>query len=167
LGRSTLNGGTTLPHRAIQVLHRTDGSGTTAIFTHYLAEVSPTWKKAVGASTSVSWPSGQGVKGNFGIADAIGKTEGSLGYVELSYVTKLHLSVASIENKTSAFITPSVAGAQAAAASLQTVPTDLRFYVVNAQGQMLIPSRDTPGSLSIVSKMMGRKGRHWHTCSGG
>jgi phosphate transport system substrate-binding protein len=156
---STLNGGTTFPHRAIQVLHRTDGSGTTAIFTHYLAEVSPTWKQAVGASTSVSWPIGQGVKGNFGIADAIGKTEGSIGYVELSYVTKLHLSAASIENKASVYVAPSVAGAQVAAASLQTIPADLRFYVVNAPGTNAYPIAGYSWVIVYQKQADGEKGK--------
>jgi phosphate transport system substrate-binding protein len=134
-----LNAGVTLPHRAIQVLHRSDGSGTTAIFTHYLAQISPTWKRAVGASTNVSWPLGQGVQGNFGEASAIGETEGSIGYGESSYVASLHLSAASIQNAAGAYVSPSIAGAQAAAASFQAVPADLRFYVVNAGGAQAYP----------------------------
>jgi phosphate transport system substrate-binding protein len=155
----SLNGGVNLPHQAIQVLHRTDGSGTTAIFTHYLAEVSPAWKKTVGASTSVSWPNGQGVKGNFGIADAIGKTEGSIGYVELSYVTELHLSAASIENKAGAYIAPSIAGAQAAAASFSTIPTDLRFYVVNAPGADAYPITGYSWIIVYQKQADGEKGK--------
>jgi phosphate transport system substrate-binding protein len=134
-----LNAGVVLPHRAIQVVHRSDGSGTTAIFTHYLTEVSPTWERVVGASTKVSWPIGQGVQGSFGVTDVIGKTEGSIGYVESSYVTNLHLSTAFIENKAGAYVSPSITGAQAAAASFQAVPADLRFYIVNARDAHAYP----------------------------
>ncbi len=73
-----LNPGVSLPHRAISVLHRSDGSGTTAIFTHYLAVVSPAWKSRVGAGTSVSWPTGQGAKGSEGVAEALSATSSTL-----------------------------------------------------------------------------------------
>jgi phosphate transport system substrate-binding protein len=134
-----LNAGVHLPHRQIQVVHRSDGSGTTAIFTHYLAQISPMWQKAVGAGTTVAFPVGTGEQGNGGVADALTSTEGSIGYVELSYVTKFHLSAASIENKAGTFVSPSIAGAQTAAASLQAIPADLRFYAVNAGGIQAYP----------------------------
>lgn len=134
-----LNAGVTLPHRPIHVFHRSDGSGTTAIFTHYLAQVSPTWKRSVGSSTKVSWPIGQGVQGSFGVTDAIGKTEGAIGYVEASYVTRLHLAAASLENRAGNYVSPSIAGAQAAAATFQTVPPDLRLYIVDAPGAQAYP----------------------------
>ena len=135
-----LNTGTNLPHGAIKDLDRSDKSGTTAIFTHYLASISPRWKAAVGASTQVSWPIGQEAQGNFGVADAIGQTEGAIGYVEQSYVEAgRHLSVASIENQAGTYVSPSIAEIQAAAASLQTIPADLRFYAVNAPGANAYP----------------------------
>jgi phosphate transport system substrate-binding protein len=134
-----LNTGVALPHRPIHVFHRSDGSGTTAIFTHYLAQISPTWKQSVGSSTKVSWPIGQGAQGSFGVTDAIGKTEGAIGYVEASYVARLHLSAASLENRAGASVFPSMAGAQAAAATVQNVPTDLRFYIVDAPGAQAYP----------------------------
>jgi phosphate transport system substrate-binding protein len=134
-----LNTGIVLPHRAIQVLYRSDGSGTTAIFTHYLAQVSPTWQRVVGAGTSVAFPIGSGEQGNGGIADQLSSTEGSIGYVEFSYVTRLHLATASLENQAGAFVPPSIAGAQVAAAGVKTVPADLRFYVVNAPGVQAYP----------------------------
>jgi phosphate transport system substrate-binding protein len=108
-----LNPGVSLPHRAIAVLHRSDGSGTTAIFTHYLAAVSPAWKSRVGAGTSVTWPVGQGEKGSEGVAEALSATEGALGYVEYSYVVSHHLAAALLENAAGTFLAPSIAGAQA------------------------------------------------------
>jgi len=135
-----LNPGVSLPHRSIQVLHRSDGSGTTAIFTHYLAEISPAWKAKVGAGgTSVAFPKGVGAQGSQGVTDQLSSTEGSIGYVEWSYVVKQHLSAALLQNAAGTFLAPSIAGAQAAAASFQTVPTDLRFYVVNAPGAASYP----------------------------
>lgn len=126
------------PHLAIQVLHRSDSSGTTAIFTHYLSEVSPAWKASVGASTTIRWPTGQGEQGSGGVADALGSTEGAIGYVEWSYVVSQHLSAALLQNQAGAYLAPSIAGAQAAAA-FPTIPADLRFYLVNAPGADAYP----------------------------
>lgn len=134
-----LNPGSAFPHLAIQVLHRSDSSGTTAIFTHYLASVSPVWKARIGASTTVRWPIGQGEQGNGGIAEALASTEGALGYLEWSYVVKQHLPAALLQNQAGAFLAPSIAGAQAAAAAFPTIPADLRFYLVNAPGASAYP----------------------------
>lgn len=134
-----LNPGVTFPHLAIQVLHRSDGSGTTAIFTHYLANVSATWKAQVGASTTVRWPTGQGEQGSGGVADALASTEGAIGYIEWSYVVKQHLSAALLQNRAGVFLAPSIAGAQAAAAAFTTIPSDLRFSIVNAPGTDAYP----------------------------
>ena len=134
-----LNPGTVLPHVAIQVLHRSDGSGTTAIFTHYLAAISPAWNARVGASTTVRWPTGQGERGSGGVAEALGSTEGTIGYVEWSYVVKQHLPAALLQNQAGVFLAPSIAGAQAAAAAFPTIPTDLRFSIVNAPGASAYP----------------------------
>jgi phosphate transport system substrate-binding protein len=134
-----LNTGVVLPHRAIKVLYRSDGSGTTAIFTHYLAQMSPTWQRVVGAGTSVTFPVGSGEQGNGGVADQLSSMEGSIGYVELSYVTRLHLPTTSMENLAGAFVPPSIPGAQAAASGVKTIPADLRFYAVNAPGAQAYP----------------------------
>ena len=129
-----LNSGNSLPHLGITVIHRSDGSGTTGIFTHYLSQVSPEWKTAVGASYNVNWPIGEGFKGNGGVADGVQNVNGSIGYVELSYALRLHLPYVQLQNAAGNYIAPSIAGAQAAAASMQTIPSDLRFYIVNTQG---------------------------------
>jgi phosphate transport system substrate-binding protein len=129
-----LNPGISLPHLSITVIHRSDGSGTTGIFTQYLTQVSPEWKAAVGASYNVNWPIGEGFKGNGGVADGVQNVNGSIGYVELSYALRLHLPYVQLQNAAGNYIAPSIAGAQAAAASIQTIPPDLRFYIVNTQG---------------------------------
>ena len=129
-----LNPGTSLPHLGIKVIHRSDGSGTTGIFTQYLSQVSPEWKTTVGASYNVNWPIGEGFKGNGGVADGVQNVNGSIGYVELSYALRLHLPYVQLQNAAGNYIAPSIAGAQAAAASMQAVPSDLRFYIVNTQG---------------------------------
>jgi len=154
-----LNAGVVLPHRAIQVFHRSDGSGTTAIFTHYLAQISPTWQRTVGAGTSVTFPVGSGEQGNGGVADALASTEGSIGYVELSYVTRLHLAAASMENMAGAFVSPSIAGAQAAAAGVKTIPADLRFYVVNAPGTQAYPITGYSWVIVYQKQGDGEKGK--------
>ena len=134
-----LNPGVSLPHRTISVLHRSDGSGTTAIFTHYLAAISPAWKSKVGAGTRVTWPTGQGEQGSEGVAEALDSTEGALGYVEYSYVVSHHLAAALLQNAAGTFLAPSIAGAQAAAVAFPTPPTDLRFYIVNAPSSASYP----------------------------
>lgn len=134
-----LNPDIALPHLAIQVLHRSDSSGTTAIFTQYLASINSAWKTRVGASTTVQWPVGQGKQGNGGIAEALESTEGALSYIEWSYVVKRHLPTAQIQNQAGVFLAPSIAGAQAAAAGFPTIPADLRFYIVNAPGAAAYP----------------------------
>ena len=88
----------------------------------------------MGASYNVNWPIGEGFKGNGGVADGVQNVNGSIGYVELSYALRLHLPYVQLQNAAGNYIVPSIAGAQAAAASMQAVPSDLRFYIVNTQG---------------------------------
>lgn len=112
-----LNPGAKLPDRKIVVAHRSDGSGTTYIFTSYLSAVSAKWKSTVGASKSVNWPVGQGSKGNDGVAGIVSGQPGGIGYVELAYATdKEHpMSYASVRNSAGTFVTPDVASTTAAA----------------------------------------------------
>lgn len=128
------NPGITLPHQTITPVHRSDGSGTTGIFTHYLSAVSPAWASKVGAGTTVKWPTGVGGKGNAGVAAAVKSTAGSIGYVELAYVLANNLSYASVVNAAGKAVLPSLDGAKADAANVTTIPPDLRFFIVNAQG---------------------------------
>jgi len=134
---SALNPGVSLPDLAITVVHRSDGSGTTSIFTSYLAAVSPTWKSAVGAGKSVSWPTGIGGKGNDGVAGMISQTKGSIGYIELVYAVQSNMPFASLKNASGAYIVPSLASSAAAAAV--SLPDDLRVVIVNSPGADAYP----------------------------
>ena len=132
------NSGLNLPNQAITVVHRSDGSGTTYIFTDYLSKVSAEWKSKVGTGKSVSWPVGVGAKGNEAVATSIQQTPGAIGYVELAYVLQTHMTQAKLRNADGNFVLPSPAGATAAAQSKPDVtPTD--FSIVNAPGANSAP----------------------------
>ncbi len=110
----SLNPGVKLPNQAIAVVHRSDGSGTTNIFTHYLTQVSPTWVSKLGGSTTsqgktVAWPVGIGGKGNEGVAAAVAQTKGGLGYVESDYAISAHITYGQVQNKSGNFIEPCLA----------------------------------------------------------
>ena len=128
---AALNSGATLPDKAIQVVHRSDSSGTTNIFTSYLAEVNQPWADAVGAGKEVQWPAGVGGQGNDGVAAVVQQQEGSIGYVELSYAIESNLTMASLKNAAGNFIVPSLESTSAAAAGA-AFPEDLRFSVANS-----------------------------------
>lgn len=132
------NAGIKLPDIAITVAHRADGSGTTAIFTDYLAKVSPDWKSTVGAGKSVKWPVGLGGKGNEGVTGLVKQTEGALGYVELAYANQNKLTMAALKNASGAFILPSLESTSAAAAGV-TLPDDFRVSITNAPGKLAYP----------------------------
>jgi phosphate transport system substrate-binding protein len=112
-----LNPSVKLPDRAISVVHRSDGSGTTFIFTHYLSEVSPEWKQKVGEDASVSWPTGVGGKGNEGVASYASRINGAIGYVEYAYALQNKLAYVLLQNKAGKFVKPSAESFQAAAAN--------------------------------------------------
>ena len=112
-----LNPSVNLPSKAIVVVHRSDGSGTTFLFANYLAKVSPSWDDKVGAATSVEWPSGIGAKGNEGVAGNVAQTAGSIGYVELAYALQNHLASVKMVNKDGATVTASIKSFAAAAAN--------------------------------------------------
>jgi phosphate transport system substrate-binding protein len=113
----TLNPGLKLPDQAIAVVHRSDGSGTTFIFTDYLSKVSPEWKDKVGSNTAVEWPVGLGGKGNEGVAANVTRTDGSIGYVEYAYALQNKMSYTLLANKEGVYNTPDSASFQAAAAN--------------------------------------------------
>jgi phosphate transport system substrate-binding protein len=112
-----LNPGVKLPDQAISVVHRSDGSGTTFIFTHYLSQVSPEWKQKVGENTSVSFPTGVGGKGNEGVASYAGRIPGAIGYVEYAYALQNKLAFTLLQNPAGQFVKPSAESFQAAAAN--------------------------------------------------
>lgn len=134
-----INSGVSLPHQSIAVVHRSDGSGTTGIFTHYLAAVSPDWQSKVGAGTTVNWPTGVGGKGNAGVAAQVKSTAGAIGYNELAYVLANNIQYAAVQNANMKYVLPSVDSAAAAAQNITTFPADLRFYFVNAPGDASYP----------------------------
>jgi len=134
-----LNSGVNLPHQSITVVHRSDGSGTTGIFTQYLATVSPEWKSKVGAGTTVNWPTGVGGKGNAGVAAQVKSTAGAIGYNELAYVLSNNIQYAAVQNANGKAVLPSVDSAKTAAGNISTIPPDLRFYFVNAPGDGSYP----------------------------
>jgi phosphate transport system substrate-binding protein len=153
------NSGATLPHQAITIVHRSDGSGTTGIFTHYLAAVSPDWSSKVGAATTVNWPTGVGAKGNDGVANAVKSTAGAIGYNELAYVLTNQIQYASIQDHDGASVLPSLDSAKAAAASITTIPDDLRFFFVNSPGQGAYPITGFTWALVYTNQTDADKGQ--------
>lgn len=127
------NAGVQLPNSQILLAHRSDGSGTTGIFTTYLSAVSPEWKEKVGQSISVKWPVGLGGKGSEGVTGIVKQTPGAIGYVELSYAEENHLPVALIGNRAGKFVAPSAASATAAIDAFRNqLAKDVRTPIVNA-----------------------------------
>jgi phosphate transport system substrate-binding protein len=134
------NPGVALPNQPITVAHRSDGSGTTAVFTDYLSKTSPSWKEKVGAGKSVKFPVGLGAKGNEGVAGQVKTTPGSVGYVELAYARQTGLPAMSIRNRSGQFVEPSLEGITAAAAGVaSSMPEDLRLSIVDAPGEASYP----------------------------
>jgi len=137
---AALNPGVKLPAEDILVVHRSDGSGTTYIFTDFLSKVSPEWKVKVGRATSVNWPAGLGGKGNEGVTQQVKQSEGAIGYVELIYALANGLPVAEVRNVAGRFVTPSLESVSAAAQSADLPPdTDFRVSITNAPGAEAYP----------------------------
>ncbi len=139
---AALNPGVSLPSSDILVVHRSDGSGTTYVFSDYLSAVSPAWARGPGRGKDVAWPTGLGGKGNEGVAGQIKQIPGAIGYVELAYANQNNLPVAAIQNAAGAFIKPSIAAVTAAAAGVaaQLPPdTDYRISIVNSPGAEAYP----------------------------
>ena len=128
------NPGVSLPGQSIIVVHRSDGSGTTYIFTDYLSKVSPDWKSQVGKGTSVSWPVGLGAKGNEGVAGMIRQMDGAFGYVELIYALQNNITYGTVKNAAGNFVKASLDSTTAAAASMKTMPADFRVSITNPPG---------------------------------
>jgi phosphate transport system substrate-binding protein len=133
------NPGVNLPNNDIILVHRSDGSGTSFIFTDYLSKVSPEWKSSVGADTSVKWPIGMGGKGNEGVAGMIRQLQGSIGYVELIYALQNKIPYGSVRNASGNFVRASLESVTAAAASAPKMPADFRVSITNAPGKDAYP----------------------------
>src|SRR6202040_2901319 len=134
------NPGVKLPGDDIVVVHRSDGSGTSYIWTDYLSKISPEWQQKVGKATSVNWPVGLGGKGNEGVSALIQQTPGSLGYIELIYAIQNHLPYGKVKNSSGAFVKADLASVSAAAAAVaKTMPDDFRVSITNPEGKAAYP----------------------------
>jgi phosphate transport system substrate-binding protein len=133
------NSGVKLPDADIVVVHRSDGSGTTYIFTDYLSKVSQDWANSVKKGTAVNWPVGLGGKGNEGVAGMVKQTEGSIGYVELIYALSNNMPYGSVKNAAGKFIKASLESTTAAAGSVKEMPDDFRVSITNAPGANAYP----------------------------
>ncbi|MGZ4887652.1 MAG: phosphate ABC transporter substrate-binding protein PstS [Candidatus Angelobacter sp.] len=133
------NPGVKFPDTDIVIVHRSDGSGTTYIFTDFLSKVSSEWKDKVGKGTSVNWPVGLGGKGNEGVAGTVKQTEGSIGYVELIYAVQNNMPYGSVQNPAGNFVKASLDSVTAAAASVKDMPDDFRVSITNAPGKDAYP----------------------------
>ncbi|GGR24645.1 phosphate ABC transporter substrate-binding protein PstS [Deinococcus ruber] len=133
-----LNPGVKLPALPITVAHRSDGSGTTGVFTDYLSKVSSEWKTKVGSATAVQWPTGIGAKGTDGVSGVVKSTPGAIGYIELTYALNNKIDFGLVQNRTGAFVKPTIAGVQAAAANV-VIPTSGITSLTNAGGATTYP----------------------------
>jgi phosphate transport system substrate-binding protein len=136
---ASANPGVALPAKDIEVVHRSDGSGTTFVFTDYLSKISADWKSKVGANTSVSWPTGLGGKGNEGVSGLIKQTPYSVGYVELVYAVQQKMAYADLKNASGKFVKASFASVTAAAAAAKELPEDFRASITNGMGAGVYP----------------------------
>ena len=129
-----------LPSADIVVVHRSDGSGTTAIWVNYLSKMSGEWKQQVGEGTSVNWPTGLGGKGNEGVAGLVRQTPNSLGYVELAYALTNKMTLGSVRNKSGQFVPPSLSSTtRAMEGALASIPADYRVFFTNPDGKDAYP----------------------------
>ena len=133
------NSGVSLPNQSIIVVHRSDGSGTTYVWTDYLSKISSEWNGQVGKGTSVKWPVGLGAKGNEGVAGMIRQMDGAFGYVELIYAVQNNISYGSVKNAAGSFVKASLDSTTAAAASVKAMPADFRVSITNAPGKEAYP----------------------------
>jgi phosphate transport system substrate-binding protein len=132
------NPGVTLPNKDIVTVHRSDGSGTTYIFTNYLSKVSAEWASGVGNATSVNWPSGLGGQGNAGVAGEVKANDGAIGYVELAYATQNQMPYATMKNASGAWVDASIAATTAAADGVM-LPDDMRVMMTNSMNPSAYP----------------------------
>ncbi len=131
------NAGISLPDLAINVIYRSDGSGTTHIFSDYMAKISPRWEKEVGAGKALQWPVGMGAKGNPGVAGTIKQTEGSIGYIGSEYAFAQRIPIASVQNSSGNYILPSTESVSAAAGG--SIPDDTRVMLTNSDNPDAYP----------------------------
>ena len=155
---AALNAGVSLPDQEIVVVHRSDGSGTTYIFTDYLSKVGGEWKSKVGTNTSVNWPTGLGGKGNEGVSGQVKQTPGALGYVELIYAIQNKMPYAEVKNSAGKVVKPTLEAVTAAIATAN-IPDDFRFSMTNAPGNDSYPIAGTTWLLVYERQKDAAKGK--------
>jgi phosphate transport system substrate-binding protein len=154
---AAINPGVELPDRDIAVVHRSDGSGTTYIWSDYLSQVSPEWKEKVGVNTILSWPCGIGAKGTEGVSGQITRSQGSIGYVELTYARQNNTTYGSVKNRNGEFVKASLESVTAAAqGALKSIPPDLRYSMVNAPGKDAYPIAGTTWAVAYQKPPEGK-----------
>jgi len=164
------NPGVSIPDSDITVVHRSDGSGTSAVFTDYLSKVSPEWKEKVGTGTSPNWPIGLGGKGNEGVTGQVKQTPNTIGYVELAYAAQNKLPVALVKNKAGNFVEPSIDAVTAAAAAARLSRRRRKICESLSLMQLArlhIPFQVIPTFWFTENSRIRLKGRRWSTSCGG
>jgi phosphate transport system substrate-binding protein len=159
---ASLNAGVSLPATDILVVHRSDGSGTTYVFSDYLASVSPAWATKPGRGKELQWPVGLGGKGNEGVTGQVKQTPGAIGYAELAYATQNKLAMASIRNAEGEFVAPtteSITAAAAGAAAKLPPDTDYRVSIVNAPGKGVYPISSFTWVIAYAKQADAEKGK--------
>jgi len=158
-----VNPGVRFPSQSIVIVHRSDGSGTTYIFTDYLSKVSPEWNSSVGKGTSVKWPVGLGGKGNEGVAGTIRQIEGAIGYVELIYAVQNNISYGVVRNKSGNYVKASLESTTAAAAAAAAkMPADYRVSITNPDGKNAYPIASFTWLLVPQQSRDAKKGKVLH-----
>jgi phosphate transport system substrate-binding protein len=145
-----------LPSTTITVVHRSDGSGTTGLFTEFLSDYSSEWKSEVGSDKEVKWPTGTGSKGNEGVAGTVKQSEGAIGYVELAYALQNNFTTAAVKNKAGNYVDPTLDSTSAAGDGLD-LPDDLRFSAINSPGDQAYPIASA--TFAVVYKDMCKAGK--------
>jgi phosphate transport system substrate-binding protein len=153
-----LNAGLNLSNTDIAVVHRSDGSGTTNIFTNYLAKVSEDWKTKIGSANSVNWPGDIGGEGNAGVAGQVKQIPGAIGYVELAYAKQNNLSWASLKNDAGNYVGPSLNGATKAAEGI-TLPDDMKIMITNSSNPEAYPIAGFTWILAFIDQKDQAKGQ--------
>jgi phosphate transport system substrate-binding protein len=153
------NPGVKFPTKPVLIVHRSEGSGTTDIFTDYLSKVSPDWKAKVGRGSSVAWPAGVGAQGNEGLANQVRNTSGGIGYIELAYAKQNKMQYGTVKNSVGTFVDPDPKNVTAAAASLKDLPADLRFSLTNQPGKDAYPIAGTTWVLLYKNQMDAEQGK--------
>jgi phosphate transport system substrate-binding protein len=155
---TSINAGVSLPNAGITVVHRSDGSGTTFIFTNYLSKVSPEWQSKVGFANSVDWPGDVGGQGNEGVAGQVKQLVGSIGYVELAYAQQNNLVFAQMKNKAGNFVSPTLDNASNAAAGI-TLPDDMKVLITDSANPQAYPITGFTWVLAYVNAQDAAKGK--------